>query len=321
MQKTMTIIIALLMSLWLGAGVALAEFPDKPVNMIMAFTAGGSSDVQARLMQKYWDKMKLPQWVFIYKTGAGGAIGFGEIANAKKDGYSIGGLNIPHIMLQPLGQDAQFSIDSFDYIAQVVNDPQCIAVHKDSPFNSVKEVFEYANANPGKLKVGLMGRLSGHHLMLLDVQEKYKFPVTEVIYKGAADQNSALLGKEIDLMFGNLNDVMRTLEHMKVLGLAAEKRSTDFLPDVPTLKEQGYDIVSYIRRVFAAPRGIDKDRLATLRRIFKEIAHDPDYLKDMKMIGQPAEYMSGEDLEAYVREQNEVVKATLERAGLLKKNK
>lgn len=300
---------------------AEAAYPEKPVNMIMAFTAGGSSDVQARLMQKFWDRKNLPQWVFIYKTGAGGAIGFGEIAKAKKDGYTIGGLNVPHIVLQPLGQDAQFNITQFDYICQVVNDPQCIAVLKDSPFKSVKDVFDFAKANPGKLKLGLVGRFSGHHLMLLDVLDKYPFPVTEIIYKGAADQNAALLGKEIDVIFGNLNDVMRSLEHMRVLGLAAEERSKTFLPDVPTLREQGYDIVSDIRRVFAAPKGLDPAQLATLRTIFKEIATDPEYIKEMQMIGQPAEYMSGEDFEKYVTEQDIQAKKYLEKAGLLKNKK
>ncbi|MEG2173407.1 MAG: tripartite tricarboxylate transporter substrate binding protein [Desulfovibrionaceae bacterium] len=300
------------------ASPSMAAYPDKPVTMIMAFTAGGSSDVQARVMQKYWDKKNLPQWTFVYKTGAGGAIGFGEIAKAKKDGYTIGGLNVPHIVLQPLGQGAQFSIKSFDYICQVVNDPQCIAVLKDSPFKSVKEVFDFAAANPGKLKVGLVGRFSGHHLMLLDVQSKYPFPITEIIYKGAADQNAALLGKEVDVIFGNLNDVMRSLEHMRVLGLAAEKRSATFLPDVPTLREQGYNIISDIRRSFAAPKGTDPEKLAKLRQIFKEIANDPEYLKDMQMIGQPAEYMSGEDFEKYVNAHNEEAKAALKKAGLLK---
>lgn len=300
---------------------AEAAYPEKPVNMIMAFTAGGSSDVQARLMQKFWDRKKLPQWVFVYKTGAGGAIGFGEIAKAKKDGYTIGGLNVPHIVLQPLGQDAQFSVDNFDYICQVVNDPQCVAVLNDSPFKSVKDVFDFAKAHPGKLKLGLVGRFSGHHLMLLDVQDKYPFPVTEVIYKGAADQNAALLGKEIDVIFGNLNDVMRSLEHMRILGLAAEKRSESFLPEVPTLREQGYDIISDIRRSFAAPKGLDPARLAALRQIFKEIATDPEYIKEMNMIGQPAEYMSGEDFEKYVLEQNASAKAALKKAGLLKSDK
>ena len=318
MRKVFTAAATVFLSLGLMAGVASAKFPEKNVTMVMAFTAGGSSDVQARVMQQYWDKMKLPSWVFLYKTGAGGAIGFGEIAKAKPDGYTIGGINVPHIVLQPLGQNAQFSIDSFDYIAQVVNDPQCIVVHKDSSFKSVKEVMDYAAQNPGKLKLGIVGRFSGHHLMLLDMQSKYPFPVTEIVYKGAADQNAALLGKEVDVILGNLNDVMRSLEHMRVLGLAAEKRFTDFLPDVPTLKEEGYAIVSDIRRAFVAPRGIPKEHLTELRRIFSEIAHNPDYLKEMKTIGQPAEYMDGEAFEAYVRQQNDIAKATLEKAGLLK---
>jgi tripartite-type tricarboxylate transporter receptor subunit TctC len=272
---------------------AQAAYPDKPVTMIIAFTAGGSSDVQARIMEKYWNKY-VPQqkWVFVYKPGAGGAIGFGEIAMARKDGYTIGGINIPHLVIQALTQKAQFKVDDFDYICQVVNDPQCVVVRKDSKIKSAKELFDYAKANPGKLKVGLVGPNSGHHLMYLDARKKLGFPVTEVFYKGAADQNAALLGGEIDAMFGNLNDVMRSLEEMNVLALAAEKRN-DFLPKVPTLKEQGYNILSDIRRAFVAPKGIPAADLAFLRDTFKKICADPDYLKDMKTAGQPAEYLDG----------------------------
>ena len=83
---------------------AAAAYPEKPINMIIAFTAGGSSDVQARIMQKYWNKYAPQPWVFVYKPGAGGIIGFTEIAKARPDGYTIGGLNVPHIILQPLAQ-------------------------------------------------------------------------------------------------------------------------------------------------------------------------------------------------------------------------
>ena len=79
---------------------AAAAYPEKPINMIIAFTAGGSSDVQARIMQKYWNKYAPQPWVFVYKPGAGGIIGFTEIAKARPDGYTIGGLNVPHIILQ-----------------------------------------------------------------------------------------------------------------------------------------------------------------------------------------------------------------------------
>ncbi len=300
-----------------GSSSGALNYPTKPVNMIIAFTAGGSSDVQARLMQKYWDKLVDQPWVFQYKPGAGGAIGFAEIARAKPDGYTIGGVNVPHIVLQPLGQNAQYSIDDFEYICQVVNDPQVLAVRKDSKFKSVKEVLDYAKENPGKLKVGIVGTFTGHHLMLLELQDKTGIKVTQVVYKGAADQNAALLGGEIDVMIGNVNDVMRSLEQMRILAVASEERSR-FLPDVPTFKEEGIDIVSDIRRGFVVPKGTDPRVVQFLRDTFKKIAEDPEYLKDMEKAGQPAEYMSGEEFEQYVREQHEKAKELLTKYGLLK---
>ena len=309
-------IVALVMGVCFTAGVAHAGYPEKPINMIVAFTAGGSSDVQARIMQKYWEKHGSQQWVFVYKPGAGGAIGFGEVGMARKDGYSIGGVNVPHLVLQPLMQKAQFSVDSFDYICQVVNDPQTITVKKGSNFTSVKEVIDFANANPGKLKVGLVGPNSGHHLMFLDVQKKFGFPVTEVFYKGAADQNAALLGGEVEVIFGNLNDVMRSLDEMEILGLAGEQRN-NFLPEVATLRELGYDIVSDIRRGYIAPKGIKAEQLSYLRDVFKKIAEDPQYIADMKLAGQPTEYMSGEDFEQYCRAEKDRIEKMFKEAGII----
>lgn len=201
------------------------------------------------------------------------------------DGYTIGGLNCPHIILQPLAQNAQFTPDSFKYICQVVNDPQCIAVRKDSPYQSTSEIIAAARKNPGKIRVGLVGPLSGHHLMFLDYGKKYPdAKLTSVFYKGAADQNAALLGGEIDMIFGNINDVMRSIDEFRVLNVAAEKRN-DFLPDVPTLREAGIDMVSDIRRCFAAPKGIKPAELDALRVLFKKICEDPEYLADMKKAG------------------------------------
>jgi tripartite-type tricarboxylate transporter receptor subunit TctC len=274
-------------------------------------------------MQKYWNKYNPEQgWVFIYKPGAGGMIGFSEIARAKADGYTIGGMNVPHIILQSLAQKAVFNVDSFDYICQVVNDSQVVAVRKDSKFNSVKDVFEAAKANPGKVKLGLVGPMSGHHLMFLDVAKKYpdvKF--APVFYKGAADQNAALLGGEIDAMFGNLNDVTRALDEMKVLGIAAEKENTKFLPGVPTMRSQGYDIISDIRRCFAAPKGLKPAHIEKLRAIFKQIATDPDYIAEMVKAGQPEEYMDGPEFHAWVKSQFSKSEALLSGAGLLKNKK
>ena len=242
-------------------------------------------------------------------------VGSGEAAV----GYTIGGLNVPHIILQPLAQNAQFTPDSFKYICQVVNDPQCIAVRKDSPYQSTSEIIAAARKNPGKIRVGLVGPLSGHHLMFLDYGKKYPdAKLTSVFYKGAADQNAALLGGEIDMIFGNINDVMRSIDEFRVLNVAAEKRN-DFLPDVPTLREAGIDMVSDIRRCFAAPKGIKPAELDALRVLFKKICEDPEYLADMKKAGQPAEYMDGEAFAAYIAGQQAHAQEALSAAGLLKK--
>ena len=310
--------LALALTLLLAAMPAAAAYPEKPVSMIIAFTAGGSSDVQARIMQKYWDKYVKEPWVFVYKPGAGGIIGFTEIAKAAPDGYAIGGLNVPHLVLQSLAQRAAFDAESFDYIAQVVNDPQCVVVLKGSKFKSFSEILEYARKNPNKLKVGLVGPLSGHHLMFLEFCKLFPdAKLSRVFYKGAADQNAALLGGEVDLIFGNKNDVMRSIEEFNVLNVAAEKRNS-FLPDVPTLKEQNINLVSDIRRIFAAPKGTSPEALAFLRKTFKKICNDPDYLSDMKKAGQPAEYMDGAATAAYIRSVQEADKKLLQEAGLLK---
>ena len=314
---TRLMLMALILALALPGAASSAAYPSKSINMIIAFTAGGSSDVQARIMQKYWNKYADQQWNFVYKPGAGGAIGFADIAHAKKDGYTIGGVNVPHMIIQPLTQSAQFTVNDFDYICQVVNDPQCVVVRKDSSLKTLQDVFDYAKANPGKLKVGLVGPNSGHHLMFLDVQDKFEFPATEIFYKGAADQNAAILGGEIDVMFGNLNDVMRSLEEMTVLALAGEQRNA-FLPDVPTMRELGFDVVSDIRRAFVAPKGIAPEQIKYLRETFEKICKDPDYLADMKQAGQPEEYMDGDAFFAYMQSQDESIKALLVKAGLIK---
>ena len=301
-----------------GGDAAANKYPEKPVNQIIAFTAGGSSDVQARIMQKYWNKYVDQPWVFVYKAGAGGAIGFAEIAKSKPDGYTIGGVNVPHINLQPLGQGAQFGVDQFDYIAQVVNDPQVIVVKKGSQFKSVKDVVDYAKANPEKLKMGIVGTYSGHHLTLLDFQDKAGIKVAQIVYKGAADQNAALLGGELDVMIGNYNDVMRSLDLMTILGIATEEKYAP-LPDVPTLKEEGFDVVSDIRRGFVAPKGVPEENLKFLRDTFEKICNDPDYIKDMEKAGQPHDYMSGPDFEKFVMAENERAKELLTRFDLLKK--
>jgi len=295
-----------------------AKYPTKPINMIIAFTAGGSSDVQARIVDKYWKEEFGQNLVITYKTGAGGQVGFTELAKSAPDGYTIGGINVPHIVLQALSPQATFSKDDFIYLCQVVNDPQVIAVRKESEIKTLKQLIDTAKAKDGKMTMGIVGTFTGHHVAALKFMDLTGTKFSLVPFQGAADQNIALMGGHVDVMVGNLNDIMRDLGKFTILGIASEKRH-QYIKDVPTFKEQGLNFVSDIRRAFAVPKNTDPAIVARLRAGFDKICAKKEYLADMEKIGQPSEYMTGEEFKKYVDGYHAEAKALLEKYGLIKK--
>lgn len=323
-KKTTYLLIAIFLVAALISGcakkeaAAVSKYPDKPVDMIIAFTAGGSSDVQARIVEKYWKQEFGNTLIFQYKVGAGGQVGFTELAKARADGYTVGGVNYPHIVLQALSPQATFSKDDFVAIAQVVNDPQLIAVRKESSIKNLNELLAAAKANEGKLTLGIVGTYSGHHVAALKFMDLTGTKYSLVTFQGAADQNIALLGGHIDVMVGNLNDVMRDIGKFTILGIAADKRHP-YIKDVPTFKEQNVNFVADIRRGFSVPKNTDPLVVKRLRDGFAKIAVNKEYLADMEKIGQPSEYLSGEEFQKYIDNYHNDAKAILEKYGLLKK--
>lgn len=297
---------------------AAGEFPSKDITMIIPFSAGGSSDVQARIVEKYFKKEFGVNPIITYKAGAGGEVGFTELAKSKSSGYFIGGLNVPHIILQPLSRETEFTIDSFAYIGQMVDDPQVIAVLKDSKYNTLQDLIDDAKANPGKITMGNVGTFTGHHIATLKFMDLTGTEFTIIPYKGSADEIVALQGAHIDTIMGNLNDIMRDQEKYKVLGITTKERHP-LAPDWPTFSEQGVEMTSGITRLFAAPKDIDPEKLERLREGFKNIANNPEYLKDMEKIGQPAEWKDGDKVYEQIKKESEEAKALLEKFGLLKK--
>ena len=294
------------------------KFPTKPINMIIAFTAGGSSDVQARIVDKYWKDEFGSNLSFQYKIGAGGQVGFTDITKAPKDGYTVGGVNVPHIVLQALSPQATFKIEDFTMLCQVVNDPQVVAVRKESSIKTLADLLKEAKAKDGKMTMGIVGTYTGHHVAALKFMDLTGTRYSLVPFQGAADQNVALLGGHVEVMIGNLNDIMRDLGKFNILGIAAEKRHP-YIKDVATFKEQKMDFVADIRRGFAVPKGTDPAAVTRLREGFAKICAKPEYIADMEKIGQPSEYMSGEDFEKYINGYNKEATMLLDKFGLLKK--
>ena len=298
---------------------AAAAYPEKPINMIIAFTAGGSSDVQARIMQKYWNKYAPQPWVFVYKPGAGGIIGFTEIAKARPDGYTIGGVDLPHIVLQPMlrpeGQPG-YKTEQLSPLCGLVYDADVVMVPEDGPYKTFKELIEYAKANPGKVKVATVGKLTGDHLFLMQIEKLTGAKFTQVPYSGSGKAIPALLSGEVDAYFGSGSSFLR-MEKTRGLAIGSKERY-ELCPDVPTFIEQGYAIESGKYRGLATPQNIPAEARQYLETKFAELCANPEYQKAVKSSGLMPQFQTGKAFGEIIRTEGEQAKKILEAYGLLK---
>jgi hypothetical protein len=172
---------------------AHAAYPERPIKMIVAYSAGGATDVMARAMQPFLEKYLGggAKIVVENRTGAGGAIGFGLLAGAPADGYTIGFINTPNLLTIPIERKTPFTWESFDLLGNVVDDPGNFAVHADSNIRSLDHLATHAKARPGQLTVGTTGVGSDDHLAMLYFERIAGVKMNHVPFKGAADVRAA----------------------------------------------------------------------------------------------------------------------------------
>ena len=297
---------------------AAAAYPEKPINMIIAFTAGGSSDVQARIMQKYWNKYAPQPWVFVYKPGAGGIIGFTEIAKARPDGYTIGGVDLPHIVLQPMlrpeGQPG-YKTEQLNPLCCLVFDPDILIVSEKSPFKSFGELIEYAKANPGKVKAATVGKLTGDHIFLMNVEKFTGAQFTQVPYPGGSKAAPALLGGEVDCYFASTSNFLR-MQGARGLAIATKDRY-ELCPDVPTMNELGYKLESAKYRGLATPPNFPAEAQAYLEAALAKVCADPEYQAGVRGAGLLPYYKDGKAFGEIIEQEKEKARKTLKEQGLI----
>ena len=300
--------------------VGAADFPKGPITYIIPFNPGGQSDVEARLQQPYLEKFLGTKIIVEYKPGAGGALAWSHFVAAKPDGYSVCGINIPHIILQPLSQKgAAFKTTELKPLAIFESTPIGLALKKESKINSLKEFIEYAKANPGKITIGISGKLSGHHMASLQFEKMTGTKLTLVTFTGAAPQATALLGGHIEAIWGNSSDLVSYQKDMKVLAIGTEKRM-ETLPDVPTFKELGMNFFPRIDRGVAVPKDTPADITAKLEKAFLDTVKEKAYNEKITKAGFVAMSLNSKDAMKYIAEQTEeYTKLLIEHDLLLKK--
>jgi len=288
------------------AGTARAQerYPERPINCIVAFPAGGGTDVAARSVARYIEKHlgQGASLVVINRPGAGGEIGWTEIATARPDGYTIGFINLPAINALTIGRRSRYTMDSFDPIANLVYDPGAILVAATSTQRSAADLIAAARARPGEVTVGIAGaRGAADHLALLAIERAANVRFNVAPFAGTAPLRAALMGGHVPAAAYNLSEALDELREgrVRVLGVAAESRSV-LAPQVATFREQGVDVIAGSARGLAAPKGLPPAILKRLQDAAEAALKDPEYVSLAERNSIPLRFMGAEEYAAFI---------------------
>ncbi len=281
-----------------------AAYPAKPITVIVAFAAGGGTDVPARLINQFTEKQLKQPLVVVNKTGAGGEMGFSEIGRSRPDGYTIGWLNTPNALGIVLQRKAAFSMDDFAPICNVISDPGVIAVRADSPLDTIEKMIEEAKKLKGTMTYGTTGIGSDDHIAMMQIQREIGAKLNHIVFDGAAQGTVALLGGHIAMLPANEGELLPQVRagKMKIIAVMSEKRLAS-LPNVPTLLEKGIKVTSSSARGIVAPKGTPATVISMLEGAFMKAKDNPEFLKKAKELDLPLLFMDSKSYGEYLKQQ------------------
>jgi tripartite-type tricarboxylate transporter receptor subunit TctC len=277
-----------------------ASYPEQPIKMIVAYGAGGGTDMVARLLARHMEKhlssdLKTDaKIVVVNRPGAGGGIGFAELAAAPADGYTIGFINTPNVLTIPIERKSNFHWTKYDLIGNVVDDPGNFSVHNDSPIKNLADLVAYARANPEKVTVGTTGVGSDDHLAMLMFERIAKVKMTHVPFKGAVEVHQAVVGKQIMVAAINIGEALQYAKGgspLRQLGQMSKAKTT-LAPTLATFKEQGFDIVLASLRGLAAPQNLPTPVREALVRAVDRTLKDPQFQSQAAAMFAPLRHLA-----------------------------
>ncbi len=321
MKKLITIMLAALLVLSMTAcggsnnessKDTASKWPEKSINFVIGFKAGGGADITARaVFQPFVEDILGQKFVISYLEGSNGEVSYTEAATtAAKDGYTMYWVAHPGFLTIPLTKDtAKYKLEDITPVARIATDANVFIVPKDSEFNSVKDLVDYAKAHPGELTVG-DGALNADDDLALEqwLRAAGDISVNKIIYSGGTtDRVTAVLGGHVQMSVINASEVTPYINEVKVLGLMAKER-VDFLPDVPTFAEQGYEVYNASDRGVMMPGGVDEAIVAKLSDAIKKAMEDPKCQEVMKNLNLTPAFLDYKEFKADLERANEAYK-------------
>lgn len=283
-----------------GSRAFAAGFPERPVTFICPWPAGGTADMTMRALCAAAARQLGQTVVVENKAGASGMLGLKAMAAAKPDGYTVGQIPISVTRFAQLGSVQIDPLKELTYLARTSGQTFGIAVRADAPFKTLKDFVAAAKAKPGKLTYGSAGIGGATHVGMEEFALAAGIELNHIPYKGGAPALQDTLGGQIDA----LADSSSWAPHvkagkMRLLATWGEKRTKEF-PDVPTLREAGYDVVVDAPNGIGAPKGLEPAVERRLREAFKAAAASTEFAEACAKIDAPLMYLDGPDYEKYV---------------------
>ena len=309
----------LLAALLLVSTSALAQaFPSKPVTLIVPWPAGDSTDIYFRRLGEVAAKHLGQNLVIENRPGGSGNNGPTTMAKtAQPDGYTISQLTISAFRAPHMQKVDWNPVTDFTYIIGLAGYTFGVVVKADSPFKTFQDVLAYAKANPGKLSYATPGTGTSLHLAMEEVGAKAGVQFLHVPFKGYADGAIALMGGHVMMQVDSTGWAKQVdAGAQRLLATLGDKRTRW---GAPTVKELGVDTVSSSPFGLVGPKGMSPQVVKVLHDAFKKSLDDPEYLKLLAQLDQPAWYQSSADYAKYAAETFKAERATIERVGLLLK--
>lgn len=306
--------------LFSSAVMAQDKFPSKPITLIAPWPAGGSSDAVMRAFAESAGRHLGVSVVVENRPGAGGTLGASAMVNARPDGYTLtqlplGVYRLPH--MQKMSFDP---VKDLTHIVGLTGYTFGLVSTLDAPFKTLKEMAAYARANPGKVEYGSTGTGTTPHLAIEEFSQKAGIELNHIPYKGSAELMQAILGGHIRIMSGTLEFAPFVREgRLRLLATLGSQRTKAF-PDIPTVKESGWDTITESPFGIGGPKNMSPAVVRVLHDAFKKTLEDPKVLETLDRFFQPVIYMGTEDYTRYAAQTFEAEKSTIERLGLAKKS-
>jgi tripartite-type tricarboxylate transporter receptor subunit TctC len=311
-------LLALAGSLLLAAAAHAQQFPSKPVTLIVPWPAGGSTDIYFRKLGETTARHLGQPLVIENRPGGSGMNGPATMAKtAKPDGYTISQLAITAFRVPHMQKVDWDPINDFTYIIGLAGYTFGIVVKADSPFKTFQDLLAYARANPGKLSYATPGTGTSLHLAMEEIAAKAGVQFLHIPFKGYGDGAIALMGGHVMVQVDSTGWAKQVdAGAQRLLATLGDKRTRW---NAPTVKELGVDTVSNSPFGLVGPKGMPRDVVKVLHDAFKKSLDDPEYLKMLAQLDQPAWYMSSEDYARWAVDMLKAERATIERVGLLLK--